>query len=204
MKKAEFYIGVLALFMVVFGVPYILFAENAKDDEKYKQVKITASNGIVNNALYFSADGKRAVVFNHSMQFTINSWTFLARRLQKLGVASLSIDGGTTADIYGAINYLKHRGYQKFALVGGSAGGRVILNALKEKMEEDVNKVIVLAPMGGALIANENIKLFIIVGKDDPMGMKVYDTNLHAQHLFKGEFKEDIIGRMLDFLVGQQ
>ena len=94
-------------------------------------------------------------------------------------------------------------------------GGTAILHALEHRVNQTINKVILLAPAGGEPIKNKNIrKLFIVTKEDrfysrvyalytessDPKELKVYPGTAHAQHMFKTESAQDIIILIINFL----
>jgi esterase/lipase len=187
----------------------------------------TQDNGVI-EASFFKGEGKElAVIFAHGAIFNKESWYFLAKKLQSKGIASLSIDfrgygnskKGTTnkksLDILGAIDYLKSEGFNSIAIVGGSMGGAAVLSALDTKTDSVIKKVILLAPAGGAGITSTTIKKLLIVSKDEglfkrvntiynestqPKELKVYPGSYHAQHMFKSDYKNDLISLIIEFL----
>lgn len=186
-------------------------------DAKYDIVKIKTENGIESTAAYFNRGNGQAVVFVPGAVFDKESWFFLAERLQKKNVASLSLDGKTPDVVLAAIKYLKEKGFEKIALVGGSMGGAAVLDALTRKTDAAINKVIALAPAGGNSIKSEKIKKLFIVAKHDGLGLYSEVKNLftqssdpkkfveiegsqHAQHIFKGPHKAELSQRIIDFI----
>jgi len=179
-------------------------------------------------ASFFEANQDLVVIFAHGAIFNKESWYFMAEKLQKEGVSSLSLDfrgygnskkGSTnklSLDVLGAIDYLKEKGFKKIALVGGSMGGTAILNALHTKTDSVLKKVVLLAPAGGIGIANKSVDKLIVVSKDEglftrvntiynesshPKELKIYPGSYHAQHMFKSEYNEELTGLIIDFLI---
>ena len=192
-------------------------ADESVNKPHYENVKIKTAMGIESSAAYFDAKSSQVVIFIPGAVFNKKSWFFLAERLQKLNVASLSLDGKTKDDVLSSINVLKDKGFKKITLVGGSMGGAAILHALEEKTDESTNKVIVLAPYGGSPIKSEKIKKLFVVSKQDRLGIysdvkrlykgssdpkkiKEIEGSEHAQHLFKSSHKEELSRLIIDFI----
>ena len=192
----------------------------------YELITYTTEDGGVIEASFFKG-GDLVVIFAHGAIFNKESWYFMAERLQKESISSLSLDfrgygnsrKGTSdnraLDILGAIDYLKERGFRRIAIVGGSMGGVAILNALDMKTDAVIEKVALLAPAGGVGIASKSIKKLIVVSKDErlftrvntiynesnqPKELKVYPGSFHAQHMFKSEYRDELTNFIIDFL----
>jgi esterase/lipase len=187
----------------------------------------TEDNGVIEASFFKGTDHNLVVIFAHGAIFNKESWYFLAEKLQNKGISSLSIDfrgygnskKGTTnkksLDILGAIDYLKSKGFNSIAIVGGSMGGAAVLSALHTKTDNILKKVILLAPAGGAGIASKSIKKLFIVSKDEGLfkrvntiynessqakQLKIYSGSSHAQHMFKADYKNELISLIIDFL----
>ncbi|VAV83340.1 hypothetical protein MNBD_BACTEROID02-151 [hydrothermal vent metagenome] len=187
----------------------------------------TEDKGVIEASFFKGTDRNLAVIFAHGAIFNKESWYFLAEKLQDKGIASLSIDfrgygnskKGTTnkrsLDILGAVDYLKSKGFNNIAIVGGSMGGAAVLSALDTKTDNVIKKVVLLAPAGGAGIASTSIKKLIIVSKDEglykrvnaiynetaqPKELKVYPGSYHAQHMFKADYSNELTNLIIDFL----
>jgi esterase/lipase len=187
----------------------------------------TEDNGVIEASFFKGTDRNLAVIFAHGAIFNKESWYFLAEKLQSKGIASLSIDfrgygnskKGTTnkksLDILGAIDYLKGKGFNSIAIVGGSMGGSAVLSALDTKTDNAIKKAVLLAPAGGAGITSTSIKKLFIVSKDEglfkrvntiynessqPKQLKIYSGSYHAQHMFKADYKNELINLIIDFL----
>ncbi|MCK0179697.1 alpha/beta hydrolase [Flavobacteriaceae bacterium S0862] len=196
-------------------------------NDGFKLVTYTTDDGGIIEASFFEADKDLVVIFAHGAIFNKESWYFMTERLQKDGVSSLSLDfrgygnstKGSTSnkslDILGAVNYLKGKGFNNIAIVGGSMGGAAILNALDIKTDTVIEKVVLLAPAGGKGIANKSIKKLIVVSKDEglftrvnkiyiesssPKELKVYPGSFHAQHMFKADYSNELIDLIIKFL----
>jgi len=186
----------------------------------------TEDNGVIEAAL-FKAENDLVVIFAHGAIFNKESWFFMAKKLQKLGISSLSIDfrgygkskkgstGKKAYDILGAIDFLKEKGYDQIAIVGGSMGGAAVLDALEIKMDKAIKKVVLLAPAGGSAIQNKSVnKLFIVSKKEglyarvntiynnssQPKKLKAFSGSSHAQHLFKSKHADELNKLIVDFL----
>lgn len=186
-------------------------------DASYDVVKIKTESGSESSAAYFKGTNGQAAIFVPGAVFDKESWFFLAERLQKKHVASLSLDGKTPSVVLAAINYLKGKGFKKIALVGGSMGGAAMLDALSQKTDAAINKVIALAPAGGNSIQSQKINKLFIVAKHDGLGLypdvkNLYqassepkkfvevDSSAHAQHLFKTSHREELAKLIVDFI----
>lgn len=197
------------------------------NSDSFELVTYTTEDGGVIEASFFKGGQDLVVIFAHGAIFNKESWYFMAERLQKESIPSLSLDfrgygnskkGSTdkrSLDILGAIDYLKERGFKKIAIVGGSMGGAAILNALDMKTDAVIEKVVLLAPAGGIGIASKSIKKLIVVSKDErlftrvntiynesnqPKELKVYPGAFHAQHMFKSEYRDELTNFIIDFL----
>ena len=196
-------------------------------NDGFELITYTTEDGGIIEASFFKGDQDLVVIFAHGAIFNKESWYFLAQRLQKENMSSLSLDfrgygnskkGSTSKrslDILGAVDYLKGKGFKKIAIVGGSMGGAAVLNALDIKMDAVIRKVVLLAPAGGNRIASNSIKKLIVVSKNDglftrvnkiynessqPKKLKVYPGSIHAQHMFKAEYSNELIDLIIDFL----
>jgi pimeloyl-ACP methyl ester carboxylesterase len=183
----------------------------------YDIMKIRTENGSQNSAAYFNGKSGQAVIFVPGAVFNKESWFHLAERLQRLNIASLSLDGKTLYDILSSIRVIKEKGFKKITLVGGSMGGAAILQALDRKTDGCINKVIVLAPSGGKPITSKEIKKLFVVAKDDRLGIYTdvkdlyerssdpkkiveFEGSEHAQRLFKTSHKEELSKLIIDFI----
>ncbi len=213
-------LSVLFVFLISVGSSNILKAK-AIDNSVFKphfiNVQINAENGIQSLASYYAADTNQGVIFVPGKIFKKESWFFLNEQLQKSNITSLSLDGKTKGEVLASINLMKNKGVKKIALVGGSMGGAAVLNALDEKTDETINKVIVLAPYGGSPIDSAKINKLFVVAKNDRLGVypsvkkqylessepkkiEEYEGSEHAQHLFKGSHKKDLSRLIIDFI----
>jgi len=186
----------------------------------------TEDNGVIEAAL-FKAENDLVVIFAHGAIFNKESWFFMAKKLQKLGISSLSIDfrgygkskkgstGKKAYDILGAIDFLKEKGYDQIAIVGGSMGGAAVLDALEIKMDKAIKKVVLLAPAGGSAIQNKSVNKLFVVSKNEglfsrvnsiyndstqPKKLKVFSGSSHAQHLFKSKHSDELSNLLIGFL----
>ncbi|MFC4723222.1 alpha/beta hydrolase [Geojedonia litorea] len=206
----------------------INFQVNTEETLDFKLVSFSTQDDGIIEASFFEGNKDLAVVFAHGAVFNKESWYFMADHLQSKGIASLCIDfrgygnskkGNTTNrafDILSAVDYLKKEGYDSIALVGGSMGGAAILNALELEMDISLKKVILLAPAGGKAISSETIEKLIVVSEGEglfkkvnqifnesnpPKQLKTFKGSFHAQHLFKSEYRDELIKLITDFLI---
>jgi esterase/lipase len=180
---------------------------------------IKTKYGDESDAAFFYRKSKQAVVFVPGFYYSKEDWYFLAERFQQLEIASLSLNGKSALDVLGAIDFLKKKGFEKIASVGGSMGEAAVLSALEleETIDESVDKAVVLAPYGGNSIKSKKIKKLFIVAKEDDRGcyprvytlykdssepkvIKEYEGSEHAQALFSGEHREDLIKSIIAFI----
>ncbi len=216
------YLNIVFIILMIINIQPIL----ASDDSFELITYTTEDDGII-EASFFKTSKDLVVIFAHGAIFNKESWHFLAEKLQKEGVSSLSLDfrgygnskkGSTnkkSLDILGAVDYLKGEGFKKIAIVGGSMGGAAVLNALDIKTDAVIKKVVLLAPAGGNGITSDSIKKLIVVSKNEglftrvnkiynessqPKKLKVYPGSFHAQHMFKAEYSNELIDLIVDFL----
>ncbi len=209
----------LAFGLVLGMIGYSIAAnpETSKEKMQFQEVIIKLAGTAETRADYFVGQHARAVIFAPGAMFSKESWHFLAERFQVLGIASVSLGSGSTPDLLNGIAFLKTKGAEKIAIVGASAGGAGVLSTLQETPDPLVDTVVLLAPAGGTPLQNENIRKLFIVAEDDMMSSsaevyKLYDGSSdprtykelkgsdHAQRLFDGKQKEDVIQLILQFI----
>jgi alpha-beta hydrolase superfamily lysophospholipase len=196
----------------------------------YEQVIFDTEDGGKIEASFFSASNNKVVIFAHGAIFNKESWYFLAEKFQNRGVSALSVDfrgygnsqSGNTSkkmyDVLGAISYLTERGFTDINIVGGSMGGAAVLMALSNNFTP-INHVVLLAPAGGPAIASTvTDKLFVASEAErmfagvmniynasaEPKQIQVYPGNTHAQHLFKTDVRNELIERIINFIIQEQ
>ena len=170
------------------------------------------------------------MIFALGAMFNKESWYFLAEAFLRNGVAALPIDfrgygnstSGSTSkkmyDILGAISYLNEQGFTDINVVGASMGGAAVLLALSNN-SIPIQKAVLLAPAGGPAIASTaSDKLFVVSENEgmfsgvmaiynastDPKQIQVYPGNTHAQHLFKTDHRDELIERIINFIITEQ
>ncbi len=200
----------------------------SQPNEDFQLIKYNTRDGGTIEGAYFKGGDDLAVIFAHGAVFNKESWYFLNRRLQQQKVSSLSIDfrgsgnskkgdsASLSYDLLGAVDYLKGKGFNRIAMIGGSMGGAAVLTVFETKMDPTIKKVVLLAPAGGKGIKSESIeKLFIVSEKEgmvtrvkqiydqssDPKKIKIFPGSAHAQHMFKEQYAEELIQTMIDFLI---
>ena len=184
-----------------------------------QEIQIAITGTAETEAAFFPAKPERAVIFAPGAMFSKESWYFLAERFQQLGISSLALDSGSTADLLNAMAYLKKTGVKKIAIVGASLGGAGVLFTLQEqKIGPGVDTVILLAPAGGAPLTTKNIRKLFIVAEDDMISSNaevynLYDASAdpkvyhelkgsdHAQRLFDSDLKEAVVKLIIDFII---
>lgn len=198
--------------------------------QTYELVNFSTEDGGKIEASFFSASNNKVVIFAHGAIFNKESWYFLADEFQNRGVSALSVDfrgygnsqSGNTSkkmyDILGAISYLTERGFTDINIVGGSMGGAAVLMALSNT-PTPINHVVLLAPAGGPAIASTvTNKLFVVSEAErmfagvmaiynasaEPKQIQVYPGNTHAQHLFKTDIRDELIQRIISFIIQEQ
>ena len=198
-----------------------------ESNKNFKLITFKTEDGGTIEASLFKGGKDKAVIFAHGAIFNKESWYILAEKFQRKEVTSLAIDfrgygnskkgssNNIAFDILGAIDYLKGQGFKNISLVGGSMGGTAILDALKIKTDDKLNKVVLLSPAGGPGITSKNLDKLIVVSKDeglfnkvnnifksstDPKQFKIYEGSLHAQHMFKSNYAEELTNLIVGFL----
>ena len=219
------YIDLYSLSLWTGIVPGVLFCASGNSDFQTITFK-TTDDGLIQGSL-FEADKKLCVVFAHGMVFNKESWYPVAEHFRKAGISSLSIDfrgygnsrAGTTKDLLydipGATDFLTKNNFEDIALAGGSMGAAAITRALAHFPDLPVSKIILLAPAGGDPVKSTHIqKLFVVSAEDgfhstveslyassnEPKTLKIYPGSSHAQHMFKTDFKNDLLQLMVHFL----
>jgi alpha/beta superfamily hydrolase len=187
------------------------------DSMLFQKVNIELAGTAATEAHYFAGEKTHGVILAPGAMFSKESWHFLASRLQDLGISSLALDSGSTSDLLNSIAFLKGKGIHKIAVVGASAGGAGVLYTLRDAPDPLVDRVVLLAPAGGAPLQNSTMKKLFIVAEDDMISSsaevyKLYknssDPKLyreikgsdHAQRLFESKEKENIIELIIDFI----
>lgn len=185
----------------------------------------TADGGTIFADLYGSSG--HAVVLAHGMVFDKDSWAAQAQRLAEGGYHVLALDfrgyGKSTAgsedkafheDILGAIRFLRAQGAERISVIGGSMGGGAAAEAAVRS--EEIDRLILLAPAPidepGKMKAS---KILYVISRTEriaprvreqyerapePARLEVFEGNAHAQHLFKTEQGEALMGLILSFL----
>ncbi|WP_456378313.1 alpha/beta hydrolase family protein [Lutibacter sp.] len=212
-------------------IALIIVTSNAQTvkvvSSSFKLITYNTDDGGLIEASFFKGNKNMVVIFAHGAIFNKESWYFMAEKLQKEGISSLSIDfrgygnskkGSTnkrSLDILGAIHFLKKKGFNKISIVGGSMGGAAILNALHIETDKTLNKVVLLAPAGGVAIESKFIKKLFVVSKNErlftrvskiytesnnPKKLKIFSGAFHAQNMFKSEHSKELTNLIINFL----
>lgn len=171
------------------------------------------------NGALFRTSTSKAVILAHQWGAKKESWYFLAEILREEGIASLALQNRGTRDVLGAIEFLIAEGYSDIALIGASIGGGAILHALELRPSSPITKVILLAPAKGPALQNSQIGKLVIVAENDfhrknayiaynaasnPKILKEYPGTKHAQDLFEGTHRNDLIETIVEFLKSNQ
>jgi len=209
------------LLTIAFAVTLVLAAvgygivENAERGAGVRataeEVRIDKMPGSRMDAVFFPANGDRAVIMVPGMMYGKESWEFLGQHLQEEHTATLALDYDNLMD---AVEFLEKKGFTRIAVFAASAGAETVLNLLTENPSNVVDRVAILAAPSGRFLKNEKIdKLFITARGDTisrvhkiyegsvaPKSLKEYEGNEHAQRLFDGENREDLINTLTDFV----
>jgi len=212
------------IFCLAFGLVLVMVSktmatnhENISGRMQFQEINIGREGVAETKADYFAGNNRRAVIFAPGAMFSKESWHFLAARFQELGMGSVALNSGSTADLLNSIDFLKKQGAQKIAVVGASAGGAGVLYTLRDDPVPMVDTVVLLAPAGGAPLQNDKIRKLFIVAEDDMISSsaevyKLYKSSSapklykelkgsdHAQRLFESKQKENIIQLIIGFI----
>lgn len=198
-------------------------------EARVKQVEFETSDGGTVVADRYG-DGAHAVVLAHGMVFDKESWREQALALEKAGLLVLAIDfrgygesragdGGAEAkhlDVLAAVRYLHEQGAERVSVVGGSMGGRASAQASIEAAPGEIDRLVLLAH--GPVEEPEKIQgaaLFVVAegeglaeavraqyaAKQGEKKLAVLPGSAHAQHLFKTELAERVLGEIRDWLL---
>jgi len=203
-------------FSTIFLV-FIFSLQNVHAEEQViKELKTSAkSDFYISDAAFFKVKGKKekAIVFVPGFIFNKESWKSLAEQFQASGTAALTVNGKSAVVVKAAVRFLSKKGYKDIVLMGGSSGAAAILEVLPEVSR--VSKVILLSPPRGASIDNTEIDKLFVTSADErlfpkvrelfeattyPKTIKVFEGSAHAQFLFYGPKKDELISIVNDFV----
>lgn len=176
-----------------------------------------ASDLYMSDAIYYPANGTRAVVWVPGYIFNKESWGKMAKVLQKRDVASIAISGKVEKNIRQAIRELVRRGYQDIVLVGGSSGAAAVLNTMEQVTATDVvTGVVLLSPVRGNPMDDQPVRKLFIVSEEErsfatvnalyegsmaPRELVAIPGSAHAQFLFFGADKEKVTDLIVEFIM---
>jgi len=195
--------------------------------DNFREVSFGCSDGgRVYANLYGSGD--HGVVLAHGAVFDKESWTQQSRQLAEEGFRVLAIDfrgyGKSTAgsqpgalqlDVLAAVRYLNEQGVKRVSVVGGSMGGGAAAQASVESSEGEIDNLVLLAaPQVARPEDLKGRKLFIVskgdglaktvrrqhVSAPEPKKLVVLDGRAHAQHIFRTDHAETLIGHIVSWL----
>lgn len=184
----------------------------------------TSDDGLIEGALY-SGPHESVVILCHGQVFDKESWSELALNFQKAGIDAFAIDfrgygnsrgptpGALDLDVLGAVEHLAGRGYDSIGVLGGSMGGRAVLEALARPSAAGVDRVAILAATGPGITSETIDKLFVVSRRDplyngvietfegsqDPKELKVIEGSAHAQHIFGGPHRGELTDVLIAF-----
>ena len=180
-------------------------------------LEVTLGEGVTSaNGAYFAGSNKHAVIMVPGAKYNKNSWYFLAKHFQTIGISSLAIDSGSR--LKEAIGFVQQKGFKQISVIGGSAGGEAVINAINSSAKNVFSKMVVLAPYDGKPINDEKLHKLFVIGKKDfvvdyydvvylhkkssePKKIQVYKkSSAHAQELFGTDFRDDLINLITDFV----
>jgi len=213
MKSAK---KILMICLATCSLLQVNFATAAPKSAKPEAITTNVDSGLyISDAAYFHAEGKRAAVLVPGFIFNKESWFRLAKPLQKLGVASLTLNAKSVDSVNAAIKLLKEKGFKEIILVGGSSGAAAVLKTMSKEVA-GVTKVVTLSAVRGNPIADKNVDKLFIVSKgeksytkvndfynesSEPKTLKVFEGNKHAQFLFFSEHKKELMKVLTNFIV---
>jgi pimeloyl-ACP methyl ester carboxylesterase len=187
----------------------------------------------------YHGEGETAVVLGHMGTTDQTSWEPFARVMADRGFTALTFDfccygesdchGGLDVhlnDVRAAIGFLRDRGFDRIACVGGSMGAEACANAAL--VEELVGLVFIAGPQPTNVIHKEYPadlvnptmpKLFIVTDNDryyqvvrdtqslyeaspEPRELKVFPGNVHGTELFGTEYGDEFRQMLIEFLEG--
>lgn len=170
----------------------------------------------MSDAVYYPANGARAVVWVPGYIFNKESWGKMAKTLQSKNVASVAISGKIEQNVRQAIRELDKRGFQDIVLVGGSSGAAAVLNTMEQVTATDVvSAVVLLSPVRGNPMVDQPVrKLFIVSeeeksfkkvnglfeGSTEPKELMTIPGSAHAQFLFFGSDREKVTNTIVEFI----
>lgn len=191
------------------------------NDQNFEEITFFYKKGgklsaqVNRKAAFFKAESKRAIILAHQWGASKERWYDFSNILQKKGMASIALQHVGKDDVLGAIDYLKAKGYTDISLMGASLGGGAVMQAMHTHPDSPISKIVLLGPGSGPALQNSNIPKLIIVSRKDyysehaydayreatePKLLKEYPGHDHAQGLFDGEYKQDLIATLLKFL----
>jgi pimeloyl-ACP methyl ester carboxylesterase len=175
------------------------------------------SNLYVSDAVFYKSKGRQAVVFVPGYIFNKESWLFLAKHFQTLGVSSLSVNGNSVSSVKAAVTFLRDEGYTDIALIGGSMGAVAVMSAVEDGVE-NVSKMVLLSPVKDTPINNSVIKKLFVASAEEralpvveksfdtanqPKSIKTFPGSSHAQFLFYSPHRQQLITLVTDFVVNE-
>ena len=206
---------------IVVGIICLIFfgatvSVSAPDDD-YNFIEVTLKKGATSaDGAYFEGSSDHAIIMVPGAKFNKDSWYFLAKRFQAVGIASLAIDSGSFLDE--AINFVQKKGAQQISVIGASAGGEAVINAINSSAKNVFTKMVALAPYDGKPIKEGKLQKLFIIGKKDfvvdyydidylhkkssePKQIQVYKkSSAHAQELFETDLRDELINLIIDFV----
>lgn len=186
----------------------------------------TADHGTVHG--WMIGKGRHGVVLAHGAVFNKESWSGFAKRLAREGFVALALDfrgyglsqAGTKPDalyedVLAAVRYLRGLGIERVSLIGASMGGGAAARAAIAADPGEIEKLILLSPV--PIEEPDRLKgnLLFIASANEPLAQKIDSQfnqapepkrlvwlkgTAHAQHIFKGDQKDQLEKVMIDFL----
>lgn len=220
MRATAFLLAPLAFALAAPAQPTVSFA--------------TGDGGRICADLY--GQGARAVVLAHGGQFNKESWRDQARPLAAAGFRVLAIDfrgfgcshgpgqrdfdtAPFDEDVLAAVRYLRARGAQTVAVVGGSFGGAAAGDA-SIRAPGEIDRIVFLGSAPNLPASRLRSRSLFIVARDDsndagprlpriqaqveeapqPKRLIVLDGSAHAQFLFQTRHKDRVMREIVQFL----
>jgi acetyl esterase/lipase len=232
-------LGALPVWRAVVALSAALLAQVPGGLKAQDTVSVPASDGgLVAADIY--GQGPHGVVLAHGGRFDKRSWRDQARALAGAGFRVIAIDfraavqaraGKETpclydaaclsTDVLAAVRYLRRKGAQSVAVVGGSLGGGAAAQASVDAAPGEIDRLVLLAHMPIDHPERMQGRKLFITSRDDlgsgdrprlpgireqyerapePKELIVLDGSAHAQFIFATEHGERLMAEILRFL----
>ena len=187
-----------------------------------QSVTILTPDGHTMHADQYGVVGRKAVVLVHGGRFNKGSWAKQADLLTQKGFCALAIDFREDhPDVLAAVRYLHSNGANSVAVVGASYGGDAAGDAAVAASPGEIDKLVLLASLGGKSPSRLKGKKLFILSRDDansagprlpkilaaykaapgPKRLVILAGSAHAQFLFDTDQAPRLMQEILQFLM---